>query len=129
MRFQIRTWTYFNLLLLFQPMGHAENIYQCKNHLQVEQIQLATKKIDERYQKFAQEHHVPGYIYGIVFNGKIIHHGQSGYADIQHKIPVTPNTYFRIASMTKSFTAMAIMQLRDAGKLQLDEPIAKYAVN
>ena len=40
--------------------------------------------------------------------------------------PVTPDTAFRIASMTKSFTALAILKLRDEGKLSLEDPVSKW---
>lgn len=44
----------------------------------------------------------------------------SGVRELDARAPVTPDTVFRIASMTKSFTALAILKLRDAGKLSLD---------
>jgi CubicO group peptidase (beta-lactamase class C family) len=44
----------------------------------------------------------------------------------QRKVPATPSTVYRIASISKLFTTTAILQLRDAGKLQLDDPVAKY---
>jgi CubicO group peptidase (beta-lactamase class C family) len=49
-----------------------------------------------------------------------------GYADVARQIPATPQTIYRIASITKLFTATAVLQLRDAGKLQLDDPIHKH---
>jgi CubicO group peptidase (beta-lactamase class C family) len=49
-----------------------------------------------------------------------------GYADLEKKIPADPQTVYRIGSVTKAFTALMLMQLRDAGKLQLDDPIEKY---
>ena len=48
----------------------------------------------------------------------------AGVRETATKAPVTPDTVFRIASMTKSFTAMAILKLRDEGKLSLDDPAA-----
>lgn len=50
----------------------------------------------------------------------------AGIRDIGTQAPVDGNTVFRIASMTKSFTAMAILKLRDDGKLALDDPAEKY---
>src|SRR5215510_16384185 len=49
-----------------------------------------------------------------------------GYADLEKKIPADPQTVYRIGSVTKAFTALMLMQLRDAGKLGLDDPIEKY---
>ncbi len=49
-----------------------------------------------------------------------------GLADLENKVPATPDTNFRLASVTKQFTAMAIMRLADAGKLSFDDSITKY---
>jgi len=49
-----------------------------------------------------------------------------GFADTNAKLPMTPTTKFRMASHSKLFTAIAIMQLREEGKLRLDDPVAKY---
>src|SRR5437763_1561194 len=59
-------------------------------------------------------------------DAELAHTGVTGYRDVPSKAPVTPDTVFRIASMTKSFTAMAILKLRDEGKLSLDDPAEKY---
>jgi CubicO group peptidase (beta-lactamase class C family) len=53
------------------------------------------------------------------------HLGVAGSRDLTTQ-PVTADTVFRIASMTKSFTAMAILRLRDEGKLSLDDPAERY---
>ncbi len=71
----------------------------------------------------------PGMAIGIWKNGEIFFEQGFGYADLEHKIPVTPDTVFPIASITKSFTALSIMQLVDAGKISLDDPVKKYLVN
>jgi CubicO group peptidase (beta-lactamase class C family) len=52
--------------------------------------------------------------------------GTAGYRELARRAPVDSATVFRIASMTKSFTAVAILQLRDAGKLALDDPVERY---
>ena len=52
--------------------------------------------------------------------------GVTGFRDLTSKSPVDRDTVFRIASMTKSFTAMSILKLRDAGKLSLDDPAERY---
>ena len=68
----------------------------------------------------------PGLAFGIVVDGKLVYTGNYGYTDIEKKIPVTSSSLFRIASMSKSFTAMAILKLRDEGKLNLDDPAYLY---
>ncbi len=70
--------------------------------------------------------HQPGLAIGLVHNGELLWGKGYGYADLDAKIPVTLDTRFRIASITKTFTAIAILQLRDAGKLNLDDPVSAY---
>ncbi len=82
--------------------------------------------VDSIYRSFAAQYHSPGLAYAIVYGGDVVHTGTLGYTDIQQQIPVTPSSVFRIASMTKSFVAAAILQLRDAGQLKLDVPVAHY---
>ena len=92
----------------------------------MEKIKQALPVIDSIYKKYAEENHFPGMAFGIVVDGKLIYTGNHGYTDIEKKIPVTSSSLFRIASMSKSFTAMAILKLRDEGKLNLDDPAYLY---
>jgi len=82
--------------------------------------------IDKAVTAFLAERRVPGAAWGIVIDGRLAHLGVAGYRDLATKSPVTKDSVFRIASMTKSFTAMAILRLRDEGKLRLDEPAETY---
>ena len=86
----------------------------------------AFPEIDKLFQDYAAGAHVPGAAWGIVIDGQLAHTGVTGYRDVPSKAPVTPDSVVRIASMTKSFTAMAIVKLRDEGKLSLDDPAEKY---
>ena len=84
-------------------------------------------EVDRLFAEFITRNHVPGAAWGIVIDGELAHSGAAGFRDVAAKAPVEANrTVFRIASMTKSFTAMAILKLRDEGKLSLDEPAEKY---
>lgn len=89
-------------------------------------IQALFPEIDEMYKEHAQQNHYPGYAYGIILDGVLVHSGTGGFLDIENKVLTTSQSMFRIASMTKSFTAMAILKLRDEGKLRLDDPIKLY---
>ena len=82
--------------------------------------------IDQLYKDYAEKNHFPGMVYGVIVDGKLVHTGSLGYTDAKQKIAASPQSNFRIASMTKSFTAMAILKLRDEGKLKLDDPIKLY---
>ncbi len=71
-------------------------------------------------------YHLPGLAVGVVHDQELVYARGFGYADLRTRAPVTSRTLFRVASITKLFTATAIMQLRDAGKLALDDPVQKY---
>ena len=91
-----------------------------------EKLARAFPEIDKLFRDYAASANIPGAAWGIVIDGELAHTGVLGYRDLAAKAPVTPDTVFRIASMTKSFTAMAIMKLRDEGKLSLDDPADKF---
>jgi CubicO group peptidase (beta-lactamase class C family) len=92
----------------------------------LERIKNAIPVIEKMYKDFSIANHVPGYAYGIVVDGQLLYKGAAGYANLEEKIPATTSSMFRIASMSKSFTSLAILHLRDAGKLKLDDPVEKY---
>ncbi len=73
----------------------------------------------------AAQREQPGVSVGIVYDQDLIWAKGYGYADLERRIPATPATLYRIASISKLFTATAIMQLRDAGKLRLDDPVSE----
>jgi CubicO group peptidase (beta-lactamase class C family) len=83
-------------------------------------------EIDRVFREHAEREHIPGGVWAIVIDGKVAHIGVTGLRDVVKKAPVDSNSVFRIASMTKSFTAMAILKLRDQGKLALDDPAEKW---
>ena len=89
-------------------------------------LAAAYPAVDSLMRAFAERQHVPGIAYGIVVDGRLAHLGTAGLREVASRAPVDTNSVFRIASMTKSFTALAILQLRDAGKLALDDPAEKY---
>ena len=69
---------------------------------------------------------LPGVVVGVVSDQDLVWAKGFGFADVGAKLPMTPATKFRMASHSKLFTAIAIMQLREEGKLRLDDPVAKY---
>ena len=68
----------------------------------------------------------PGLSIGIVHDQELVWAAGFGRADAERGRPATPDTLYRIASITKLFTSTAILQLRDAGRLQLDDPVVKH---
>lgn len=89
-------------------------------------LATAFADIDRLFAGFAKTARVPGAAWGIVIDGELAHAGAAGVRDVASNGPVDGDTVFRIASMTKSFTAMAILKLRDEGKLSLDDPAERY---
>lgn len=69
---------------------------------------------------------LPGLSLGIVYDQDLVWSRGFGHADIEKKIPATPGTIYRIASISKLFTSTAILQLRDQGKLSLDDPVDRH---
>jgi D-alanyl-D-alanine carboxypeptidase len=69
---------------------------------------------------------VPGLSIGIVHDKALVWSAGFGRASLEPEKPATPDTLYRIASITKLFTSTAILQLRDGGKLRLDDPVSTY---
>jgi len=69
---------------------------------------------------------LPAVTVAIVHDQELVYANGFGYADVASERRATPDTIFRIASHSKLFTAIAVMQLRDQGKLRLDDPLTDY---
>ncbi len=80
----------------------------------------------EFVEQIREREHIAGAAVAVAQYGSVIFQRGFGYRDIEKKLPVTPSTIFGIASVSKSFTALAIMQLADAGLLSVDDPVIKY---
>jgi CubicO group peptidase (beta-lactamase class C family) len=84
------------------------------------------EQLDSIFEDYRLEKNIPGLVYGIVADGRLVHVRSFGVQDLKTKRPVTPDSLFRIASMTKAFTALGILSLRDRGVLSLDAPVETY---
>src|SRR5262249_19118124 len=69
---------------------------------------------------------IPGFSITVLHDGKIVYSEGFGYADVEERIPAWPTTKFRIGSVSKPLTAVALVRLVEHGKLDLDAPIQKY---
>ena len=92
----------------------------------LDKIKTAFAVIDSIYKKHATDNHFPAISFGLVVDGQLVYKNSYGYTDVEKKIPATTASLFRIASMSKSFTCMAILKLRDEGKLDLDDAAYLY---
>ena len=101
-------------------MAYIPAVFDDSNR--ISKIKTAFAIIDSLYKKHATNNHFPAISFGIVVDGQLLYKNSYGYTDVEKKIPATSSSLFRIASMSKSFTCMAILKLRDEGKLNLDDP-------
>jgi len=92
----------------------------------VEKIKSISAEIQKLIEEHSKERKIPGVAYGIVVDNNLVVSSATGLLDISKELPATTGSAFRIASMSKSFTAMAIVKLRDEGKLSLSDPVADY---
>jgi CubicO group peptidase (beta-lactamase class C family) len=83
-------------------------------------------RVDSLIAAYVSEDKVPGLEYMILKGGKLVHHQAIGWANPQSEESLEKNRLYRLASMTKPITAVAVLQLMDQGKLSLDDPISAY---
>ncbi len=83
-------------------------------------------KVSEYVEKIRAAYEIPGIAIGVVKNGEIYFSGGFGVANIKTGQPVTDSTIFHLASVSKPFVATAIMQLVEAGKVDLEKPVIDY---
>ncbi len=83
-------------------------------------------KFDKKVSRLMKEYDVPGTSVLVIHNGEIAFKKGYGYATVEEKIPVTEQTIFRVASISKSVAAFGIMKLVEEGKIELDVPVEKY---
>jgi len=83
----------------------------------------AKARIDRQFERFNGR---PGCAAGASINGTTVLTAGYGLADLEHNVPITPETIFEPGSVSKQFTAAAVLLLAQQGKLSLDDPVRKY---
>lgn len=89
-------------------------------------IQTAFKYIEQFAELKIKETNIPGMAVAVTDRENLLGTFTYGFADISAQTPITPDSLFEIASIGKSFTAIALLQLHDEGKLDLHAPVARY---
>jgi CubicO group peptidase (beta-lactamase class C family) len=84
------------------------------------------EQFDAKLGAFVRENRLYGATAGVVHGDELVWSGGAGFADLASGRPSGPDVLYRIASITKTFTGTAILGLRDAGKLDLDDPVVKW---
>ena len=91
-----------------------------------QKLQAALPEVEKIFERYHKDRQVPGSAWGIVIDGELVYSKTYGVRDRTANDAPTPDTAFRIASMTKSFTAAAVLKLRDEGKLSLEDRVDKW---
>lgn len=85
-----------------------------------------TAKVDDFIKREIQRQHIPGVSLAVVKNDQIVLAKGYGLANVEHQVPVKPETIFQSGSVGKQFTATAVMMLVEEGRVGLDDKISKY---
>ncbi|QDV06401.1 Penicillin-binding protein 4* [Planctomycetes bacterium Poly30] len=89
-------------------------------------IEAVLPEIRALFERNARDHHYPGHAFGVLVDGELVLADGVGFVNLETREPVTADSEFHIASMTKSFTSMAILKLRDEGELSLQDSVVDY---
>jgi CubicO group peptidase (beta-lactamase class C family) len=108
------------VILLVPSFGRAESIADDPR------VADALKLLEVWVDSQVAYESLPGVSMGVVYDQDLIWSRGFGYADVERKTPATPTTMYSICSISKLFTSIGVMQLRDEGKLRLDDPLGKH---
>ena len=103
--------------------GPGYDATKAPQHVVTGQAAQGLEEIDKFMSSFLAKHGAPGASVAIADQGRLVYSRGFGYADVASKEPVDPGSLFRIASVSKPLTAVAIMQLVDAGELRLEDAV------
>jgi CubicO group peptidase (beta-lactamase class C family) len=76
--------------------------------------------------RYVETGKLPGVLTAVARRGEVVHVGRSGFRDVEQAVPLTEDTVFRLYSMTKPVTSVALMQLYEQGLFQLDDPVSRF---
>ncbi|MFJ9870914.1 serine hydrolase domain-containing protein [Streptomyces sp. NPDC101165] len=86
----------------------------------------ALDRLDRRFAQHVDEGRLPGFLLAVARGGRVAHLTTHGHRDVAAGLPVETDTLWRIYSMTKPVTAVAVLQLVEEGRLSLDDPVERY---
>ncbi|MFI5000331.1 MAG: serine hydrolase domain-containing protein [Reyranellales bacterium] len=110
---------------LVSPVS-AQGIPKAQSPEEVGFLSTRLKRLGDRINEGVKNNELPGAVVLIARNGKIVMFDSFGFRDREAKVPMTNDTIFRIASMSKPITSVAAMILVEEGKLSLADPVSKY---
>lgn len=94
-----------------------------------EAVGMSTDRLNRiriKFQTYIDEKRAPGFVTLIARKGQVVHYETCGYRDLEKQLPMEKDTIFRIYSMTKPITSVALMMLYEQGKFQLHDPVSNY---
>lgn len=112
------------LLIGFGPCHAQEK--QTASQAQDIELERKLQAVDQMVMQRMQMLNMPGYCLAIIKNGKVVFQKPYGFADVNSRRPVTNQTVFGLASLTKTFTALTLLSLVDKGLVNLEDPLTKY---
>lgn len=115
---------YFNLMKTDEGWVIADKVSTRTPQIIGDAYQEAGKRVDSLFASYNAQ--TPGVAVAIVKDGKVVFQKGYGMADLDHDIPITPQTVFNIASVSKQFTAFAIYLLASEGRISLEDDVRKY---
>lgn len=110
----------------FAQAPQGEQKQPPSNQIQNDELTQKLQAVDQMVMERMQTLNMPGYCLAIIKNGKVVFQKPYGFADLNQRRPVTNQTVFGLASLTKTFTALTLLSLVDKGLVNLDDPLAKY---
>jgi CubicO group peptidase (beta-lactamase class C family) len=123
MKFFLRLASALVVTLLLVSIASAQGIPRVKSPAEVGLLAERLEKISTGFKDDVEKGLIPGATVLIARKGKIAYFEAFGYQDRERGVPMSPNAIFRIASMTKPFTSLAIMMLAEEGKIQIAYPV------
>ncbi|MEY4857610.1 MAG: hypothetical protein RLZZ97_2440, partial [Gemmatimonadota bacterium] len=114
-------------LLAVTPNAQAQGVAPTPGTLAANPDILAAERLFSAWMEGQLAYRgLPGVAVGVVYDQQLVWSQGFGFADVKNRVPMTPQVKFRIASHSKMFAAIAIMQLREEGKIRLDDPVEKF---
>ena len=113
--------------VLAAPAGAAQAprtrvVLSAANSLPADTVEAITAAVTEEMSRLG----IPGLSLAVAEGGQVRHEAGFGFADVENEVPARPETVYRLASVSKPMTAVAVMKLAQDGRLDLDAPVTRY---
>lgn len=114
------------LALTMALQASAQGIPKAQSPEEVGFVSTRLKRLSDRIEEGVKNNELPGAVVLIARNGRLVMFDSFGWRDKEAKVPMTNDTIFRIASMTKPIVSVAAMILMEEGKITLADPVSRY---